>query len=1007
MIKPKLFMGLSAVGILVTSMLFAGREVAGIKKNLVNDFLGLTTDKVKKVESDLVEGSEYADSEGNLSDEGWERMIADSYKFCVEAVEQGSVLIKNDNNCLPLTVQNPKVTLFGTGSKNLFMRSGAGGAAPNEDLVVNLGPAFESSGFTINRKVYNKFKTWSRQDLTSPSTSVEEGTSIYTQEMKDSFAEYNDAAIVTIVRIGTENTDPSDGNLDLKTNEKNLLKMIKDSGQFEKIIVLINSPVAMSMDWIENEDYGIDAAIFMGVPGYYGAAGIPHLIMGKNAQGELIDACGHAPDTFAASASSSAAYQNFNRDGNTGTAVAVYKEGIYVGYKYYETRYEDCVLGQGNANCGKGIYNSKNGSWNYGDEVICPFGYGLSYTTFDQKITGVEYKADKDQYEVSVEVTNTGERDGKASVQVYVQQPYTDFDKEKGLGKSSIAIMNYEKVDVKVGKTEKVVVPVDRYFLATYDYKKNERYIIEGGDYYFALGNGAHEALNNVISVKDPSAALYDQWGESYTGKADCVRKVTMEEDLLSYRYSIYDKDIEVTNQFNDADYNYWAAENGKNTITYLDRQDWDATWPTKTTASPCTSTDLNMSRKYEKTDEEKEDIKYSEGDAKKENCKEEVYNVDYINDKGEVELITFNDMLNVPLEGKVEKGKFAGKDGEEMWDAFIAQMSLDDLIISVSDNRGILDVGKILKKGNSIAEGPEGILSKFKYGDTTRWATGFPTGPTYTATFDHEMQKKFGGFFGEEALYCGVACINAPGCNINRTPYGSRASEYMTEDGVMNYLVAANVVGEARKKGLIMNIKHCFLNNAETARQGVQTYCNEQAIREIYLRPFEGALTRGRGLGIMTSYNRIGNVYAATHKPLMQNVMRGEWAYRGQIIDDALTGSNNSDYANGPAMLYCGTDIFCLDGGRGGQLKQWVESQDDMTALRCLQRANKNIMYSMTRSWMGGVTVTKEEIEQSSNPTWMKVVDGVVVGATVVTSALLLAYVVLEVLNKTKVIAA
>ena len=156
--------------------------------------------------------------------------------------------------------------------------------------------------------------------------------------------------------------------------------------------------------------------------------------------------------------------------------------------------------------------------------------------------------------------------------------------------------------------------------------------------------------------------------------------------------------------------------------------------------------------------------------------------------------------MADVPLEGTVEKGKFAGKDGAEIWDAFIKQMTLDDLIISVSDNRGILDVKKVLKKGNSVAEGPEGLLSCFQYGDK-RWATGFPTGPIYTATFDHEMQSKFGGFYGEEALFCGVASVNAPGANLNRTPYGSRASEYMSEDGVMNYLTAANVVGAARRK--------------------------------------------------------------------------------------------------------------------------------------------------------------------------------------------------------------
>ena len=406
MVKPKLFMGLSAVGVMLTTVLFAGQKVANVKAGLVNDFFGLNTKEIDEVKSDLVEGSEYLDANGKMSSESWGRMYDDSMKFCREAVEQGSVLIKNDNNCLPLAKEERKVTLFGTGSKNLFMRSGAGGAAPNEDKVVTMLDGFKKAGFEVNETVFNSYKEFTRQDLAKPKTEVEEGTSIYTPELTGTFDEYNDAAIVTIVRIGTENTDPDAGNLDLRQKEKDLLKMIKDSGKFDKIIVVINSPLAMSMDWIENEEYGIDAAIFMGVPGYYGVQGVADLIAGlASDQTTPIDACGHAPDTFAASASSSAAYQNF---GNS--SVVVYKEGVYVGYKYYETRYEDCVLSQGNANGEKGIYNSKNGSWNYADEVICPFGYGLSYTTFEQKITGVTWDGEKDQYMVSVDVTNTGPR---------------------------------------------------------------------------------------------------------------------------------------------------------------------------------------------------------------------------------------------------------------------------------------------------------------------------------------------------------------------------------------------------------------------------------------------------------------------------------------------------------------------------------------------------------------------------------------------------------------------
>ena len=401
------------------------------------------------------------------------------------------------------------------------------------------------------------------------------------------------------------------------------------------------------------------------------------------------------------------------------------------------------------------------------------------------------------------------------------------------------------------------------------------------------------------------------------------------------------------------------------------------------------------MASKYNPSDEEKEDA----GDFDEANGK--VYNVEL------EEKITFSDMKDVPLEGTVEKGKFKGEEGSEIWDKFISQLDIDDLTISISDNRGILDVLKVLKKGNSVAEGPEGLLSKFQYGDN-RWATGFPTGPTYTGTWDHQMQKNFGGFYGEEALYCGVASVNAPGANINRVPYGSRASEYMSEDGILNYNCAANIIGEARRKGLIMNIKHCFLNNQEDGRQRIETYCNEQAIREIYLRPFEGALTKGRGMGIMTSYNRIGATYAACHNNLMNGVMRGEWKYRGFIIDDALTGSNGDSYSNGPAMIHNGTDLFCLDGNRGNQLKQHVRDNDDLTILKDMQRANMYVMYALNQSWMGGLSeVSDEEIEANLNPWYLQAVTGAEIALGSATAVLFGVYVFMEVLDKKKLLAA
>ena len=994
MAKPKLWLGLTSTVASLFVLLLAAQRVALDNEGIINDVLGLSTTKIDKIDSDEVEGSAYADADGSLSNAGWKKMIKDSYKFCEQAVEQGSVLFKNSvkdgKPVLPLERNERKVTLFGRGSKNLFMRSGAGGAAPNNNLVVKLDAAFENNGFEINHAVFDKYGTVS--GMTSPSTKVEQPFSgFYTDEMKESFSDYNDAAIVTFVRIGTENTDPPAGQLDLTSDEANLLKMIKDSGEFKKTIVMINSPLPMSMDWVDKEEYGVDACIYMGVPGYYGAGGIVHVLMGyvveEDGKETIVNPSGHAPDTFAASASSSPAYVNF---GNS--SLAVYQEGVYVGYKYYETRYEDCVLGEGDADDAVGTFINKD-EWTYADEMGYPFGYGLSYTTFEQKLTSLSYDKEKDTIDAKVEVTNTGNMDGKASVQLYVRAPYTEFDKANGLGKSAIALMAYDKVDVEAGKTVSVDISFDRYFLTTYDYVENETYILEGGDYYFAVGNGAHEALNNILSVVAPSSNLYDHNGEDYEGNADAVKSLQINPDYETYSYSHYDASVKVENQFDDADYNWMAKKNGKSEITYLDRSDWKGTYPTaRVSSNPAESGDSNMAQYY--TQDLKEDS-YTDGKGVE-------YEVEYEDYDGNPYLITFNDMTKVPLEGKVtdESSKFFGDDGEEVWDNFIKQMSLDDLVISVSDNRGILDVKKVMKKGNSVAEGPEGLLSKYQYGDK-RWATGFPTGPTYTGTWDHAMQKKFGGFYGEDALFCGVACVNAPGANINRTPYGSRASEYMSEDAILNYNTAANIVGEARRKGLIMNIKHCFLNNQESGRQRIHTYCNEQAIREIYLKPFEGALTKGHGLGIMTSYNRIGARYAACHEPLMMNVMRGEWKYRGLIIDDALTGSNTDQYSNGPAMLHCGTDLFCLDGNRGSQLKSYITSNDDGTLLKDLQRANKYVMYAISRSWMGGVRFTEEEIVESMNPWWKKTVSGVVIGVGVAAGLLLGAYVFFEVFSK------
>lgn len=978
--KGKFWLGLSAIGVLVSSIVIGGTQVAISREGIINDVLGLSRANLK-----AAQGSDYAEADGSLTDKGYWKLIADSYKFCVEEEEQGAVMFKNDG-VLPLAQNERKVTLFGRNSAHLMLRSGAGGAAPNEKFVVHLDEAFEKTGFEINKTVWDLYKSGGNQSV---SQNLESAQSVYTDGVKATFDEYNDAAIVTFARFGTEDTDPSDGILDLQTNEKELLKMIKNSGKFDKIIVLLNSPSAMGMEFANNPEYGVDAVIWMGVPGYYSLEGVCNILTGK------ANPSGHAPDTFANYSRSSAAYQNFGNFSMSGSAkgrggsYVVYKEGIYVGYKYYETRYEDCVLGQGNADVNKGVYAGTT-NWDYAAEMGYPFGYGLSYTTFEQEIKNVKYDAKTDQYTVTVSVKNTGELDGRASVQVYFQAPYT----AGGLEKSAINLAGYEKVLVEAGKTKEVKVSFDKYFLCSYNNADDiQSYVLEAGDYYFAIGNGAHEALNNIIALKQPSASLVDHNGDAYTAPAKTAEKINLaDDDFSTYKKSHYNKDVEIQNQFDNADLNYWKGGTNE-AIEYLTRSDWN-TFPTKMTKLTVT-TEMNNelgNNRHKATDTEY----YTEGEGVN-------YSVKLEDSEGNPRRIKFSEMAGVPLEGEYTDKDGNVKNGEDTWNEFISQMSINDLAISMSDNRGILAVASVAKPSNSIAEGPEGLLAQFNYGDK-RWATGFATGPIYSATWDHEMQKKFGAFYGEEALFCGAASVNAPGANINRTPYGSRASEYMSEDGIMNYYIASNVVGAARQKGLIMNIKHCFLNNQETNRHGVSTFCNEQAIREIYLRPFEGALTKGEGMGIMTSYNRIGCTYAAVHSNLMMNVMRGEWAYKGLIIDDAQTGGNTDEYANGPLMCEAGTNVFCLDGNRGGQLVQYVTSNKDGGLLKKMQESNKYIMYALLHSFMGEAGEDLEkDINKLKNPWWKVTLRGLEIGTGVLTIGCVAMYVITEFFLKKK----
>lgn len=951
--KSKLWLGLSGVMTFLLTLFISLTLLANNYAGYINSVLGITSSGL------TLQGSAYGNEKGELTDEGYEKLIQDSYALCVQEVEEGSVLLKN-NGTLPLKSTERKVTLFGNNSAHTIWRSGAGGPTPNNEYVIDMAKAFTDAGFTINKVLYDKYASnqyGASYNLGRTDTVGESPKEFYTSTLKDTFKDYNDAAIITFARFGTENIDPKLGIMVLDKNEEDLLKMINDSGKFEKIIVLLNGPLAMELGWLD--EYNVDACLWFGNPGYYGLPGVVNLLSGK------ANPSGHNTFTFAANSMGSPAMQNFGDyrytfdgaalDNQFGSKYVVYKEGIYVGYKYYETRYEDVILNQGNANSTAGAMEGAT-AWKYEDEVCFPFGFGLSYSEYTQKLDSVTYNGGKDTFTARVTVTNTNNLAGKASVQLYAQLPYTDYDKKNGIEKAAIQLLGYEKIDVPANGTEHVEIEVDRYLLATYDSKYEKGgYILEPGTYYFALGNGAHEALNNVLGAKGKTTGLVDHEGKAYTPKTDCVESYDPKLSAIdrnTYKNSPYANDVEVKNQFADADLNYWADDNQK--ITYLTRNDWQGTFPTTviTLHANAKMVDALDMAKYKKAADAPS---YKAG-------KGTVYEVELD------EHLSFADMKGVPYD-------------DPKWDALVSQLSLEELCVSISDMRGIGGVAEIDKPSNAIDEGPEGLLQKFKFGDK-RAATGFPTLPTLAASWDHKLQSKHGDMYAEEALFCGTAMVNAPGCNIIRAPYSSRSSEYFSEDSVLSYYSVSNVVLAMRTKGLICNVKHCFLNEQETNRQGVSTFCNEQAIREIYLKPFEGALTRGKSLGIMTSYNRIGLQYAATHKTLMQTVLRGEWGYEGSIIDDALVYSPH--YSVTADMLMAGTNIWCLDGPRKGQMRDLIRDTDDGTLLKALQEANKRIFYAMSNSSLGG-SVTAETTVTNGLEWWQ----GLLIGIDVVIGAL------------------
>lgn len=941
--KTKIWRGLAAALGLVFSLFLVLSNLAWYYEGFVNDFFNITAPTIEGNEDTQI----YKSSYGDFNAENCKTLIEDENDFNIRAMQEGAVLLRNEDNALPLAEDERNVTLFGNSVKNPVYATNGGGASFKAERGGSLYDAFDSAGFNINDTLFNAYKNSPAERVSSstPGTSDigEVDISFYTSELKATFDEYGDAAIVLLTRYGGEGVDldyvaDADGVplLSLHKEEEDLLKMIKDSGKFEKTIVLVNSPFPMDIEWIEDADYGVDACVAFGAAGDVGFIGIANLLIGK------ADFSGHLTDTYATDSLSAPAIRNFgdftfsNHSTKYENKYVVYAENIYVGYKYYETRYQDQVLGINDADSTKGAYAS-SGGWDYAQEMAYTFGYGLSYAQFTQEVQSIEW--DKEAHEVvaKVRVVNEGCAEGsayegksKSVVQLYAQLPYEDGMAEK----SAIQMIGFAKTgELAPGEEEIVEIRADDYLFATYDEEavngadasKTGCYVFDAGDYYFAIGNDAHDALNNVLAARGVTG-LFDEKGNTVTGDADKAQVFNLAEtDNTTYARSEATGEI-VSNQFDEIDYNYFI----ENTITYLSRSDWNT--------YPVSYTDLAVNDEMKTLLVGETYTTPSDSPA--------VSSITTGADNG----LEFIDMKDVPYTGTYTDANGVEQDADEMWEKFLDQLTVQDLATICGETMGNAKIASVNKPANSNTDGPKGFTGVYQRGDGSG-VTLYVDEVTMASTWNLDLHAERGKFFAEDALYAGYSMIFGPGADWHRTPYSGRNSEYYSEDANMSYLCGAAQVKTMQEGGLIAAIKHFVGNDQETNRHGVATFSNEQGFRQGSLRCFEGALRGdvGGALGTMTCFNRVGLTAGAASEAVLKTVLRDEWGFLGVNLTDS--SKDAADYVHTEECIVNGTDMFNNDSGRTSELVKLVKQGKDGTVLLAMREANKHFYYAYSRS--------------------------------------------------------
>lgn len=870
--------------------------------------------------------------------------FANAQEVNLKLAEEGFVLLKNENAALPMN-KGARISVFSKNSVNLsYGGSGSGGFDTSNNK--NLYESLNDAGFVTNptlKRFYESsqsgpVRTANSSDLDNGDNqkiaAAETPQSKYADAVKNRYADYSDAALVVITRIGGEGFDlpryqgDSEGAvsadshyLELDQNEIDLLTAVTD-GTFKRVVVVFNTPSSFEAIFLKDSAYAafadkIDAAVWIGFTGSNGITALGEILNGDvNPSGRLVD-------TWAADFTKNPSFVNFGTgclpdttdkyDGGMYYSVD-YEEGIYVGYRYYETRGETD---------GEDWYNAN---------VVYPFGYGLSYTTFDWTVGDASASEIELGTTITVPVTvkNTGSVAGKDVVQLYASAPYT----LGGIEKAHKVLVGFAKTKLlQPGESETVTVSFDPYSAASYDYRDANSngfsgYELEAGEYTLYVSRNAHEsekaiALNLAADV---------QIGTDPTTDSEVVNRYTDSENFL------------------DSD---WQLD------TMLSRADWEGTWPTPQTAQQHAGTD----RLYE-------EIRSEEHNNPTDFDSEEYPWF------GEEPTLTLRDLLpSAEAEGYEPVVSY----DDERWEELMMGCDEEEMIALINNGAyHTLAMESVGLPATIHGDGPSGFtcfMSKEQVNGTCQYVSEPVMASTWNINLMNELGEAIGeeGTIGDKATGQPYSSIYAPGVNIHRSPFGGRCSEYFSEDPFISGMMGAAEVQGIQSRGVLPTVKHFVANEQETHRSigGDLSWLSEQALREIYLKPFEYTVKLGETRGIMTSFNRIGTRWTGGDYRLLTEILRNEWGFNGLVICDFNT---IPQYMIPRMMFYAGGSLDLAT----QQSAMWTDCDtSDAGDAIVLMRAVKDVMYALVNS-----NAMNAEVIGYNPPIWQEYLHWINIGA-------------------------